>query len=215
MNLTAEEQTRLEFVNQRIEQTRRELKGLRAEEPGSEEQQASRMLLFTALQKRLDCLGKEKGGLLGKMTKLGPGDLNKRDRLAMRRIKAGMTVPGTIPAKRLEKILKQEPGLIKTYVYSFYRSTEPSTCQCCPDGSVRDKKGFGHIFCHAIRTPDDKPADKMTALSDAIEAAGIRDGDEFEIIIRRTGLRPFGDRLLLSIPGVQGMVRQPDKEVEP
>lgn len=217
MDLTETERERLKLIDEHIASTRSEVKALKEkiEREYTGLWNPDHEFALGKLYKRLDGLGREKGGLLGKLSKLGPGNLNKRDRRAIKRIQAGISRPGTIPKKRLDKILAVQPALIKTYVYSFYRSTEPSTCQCCPDGSIRDKKGFGHIFCHAIRTPDDQPADKMTALSEAIEAAGIRDGDEFEIIIRKTGRRPFGDRLLLSYPGVRGMIRQPDKEVEP
>jgi hypothetical protein len=197
MDLTADEQARLKLIDETLAAERALLKIF--EDPDA----------IARTRQQIDVLGREKSRIIGKKGKLGPGELNKRDRRAIRRIRAGKTVTGTVPAKRLEKIMKAEPDLIKTYVYTMYRGTEPSDCQCCPDGTSRDKRGHGHIFCHAIHDLKDQHVSKLDLVQDAIDRVNLQDGDEFEVIIRRTGRRPFGDRLMLSYPGVKNMVREP------
>jgi hypothetical protein len=50
-------------------------------------------------------------------------------------------------------------------------------------------------YTSALHTPGtDGHMDRAAALHDAIEAAGAVDGDEIEIIVRKTGNRPFGNR---------------------
>ncbi len=57
-------------------------------------------------------------------------------------------------------------------------------------------KGCAHRpYTSVLHTPGtDGHVDRAAALRDAIEAAGAVDGDEIEIIVRKTGNRPFGNR---------------------
>lgn len=214
MDLTETERERLTHIDGLLKSTRAELAALklRAREPATEGEHADIEIQATKLYKRLDGLGREKGGLLGKLSKLGPGNLNKRDRRAIKRIEAGISRPGTIPKKRLEKLLAVQPAIIKTYVAADYRSErEPGDhdCVCCPD-----KRGHGHIFCHAIHDLNDKGVYSNDIIHDAMRRAGVKDGDEFEVIVRKTGRRPFGDKLLVHIGprGNKKLIRTDPKE---
>lgn len=84
---------------------------------------------------------------------------------------------------------------MKTYVSTHYRSAEPGGCVCCSD-----TRGYGHTFCYAIHSLDDKGVSDYEVLRDAMALAGVGDGDEFEIVVRKTGRRPFGDQLMVNMP---------------
>jgi hypothetical protein len=49
-------------------------------------------------------------------------------------------------------------------------------------------------YCNVVRTVEDEEIGQMSNLSSLFQEAGLDDGDEFEITIRKTGNRPFGDR---------------------
>jgi len=52
----------------------------------------------------------------------------------------------------------------------------------------------------SLRTPDnDMEMDRYDLLSSMIKHAGADDGDEIEIIVRKTGRRPFGDRKVVWV----------------
>lgn len=46
-----------------------------------------------------------------------------------------------------------------------------------------------------IHGNDDEPIDIQTALEAMLADAGMQDGDEFELVVRRTGKRPYSDRI--------------------
>jgi hypothetical protein len=51
-----------------------------------------------------------------------------------------------------------------------------------------------------LRTPDnDMEMDKQDLLASMIKHSGAEDGDEIEIIVRKTGRRPFGDRKFVLV----------------
>lgn len=51
-----------------------------------------------------------------------------------------------------------------------------------------------------LRTPDnDMEMDKSDLLASMIKHSGAQDGDEIEIIVRKTGRRPFGDRKFVRV----------------
>lgn len=50
-------------------------------------------------------------------------------------------------------------------------------------------------YRNVLRDPrTDKPVTDGDAIEAAIKEAEVKCGDEFEVIIRKTGRRPFGDR---------------------
>lgn len=87
---------------------------------------------------------------------------------------------------------------VKTYVRVDWRSDVPGpddrACVCC-----QDKRGYGHIFCHSIHGLDDKDVRYSDIVTEALEKAEVADGDEFEVIVRKTGRRPFGDSLMVHL----------------
>lgn len=186
MDLSAEDQVQLALIDAQIAERRDILRTV-----------ADRDTVNRAYR-QLDGLGREKSKLLGKKTIKGPGDLNKRDRRAIRRLQAGKAIPSTIPQKRFNKILKIEPTVIKTYVAVDYRSDVLDAgdydCICCPD-----KRGYGHTFCHATHDLQDKGVWTNDIVREAMTKAGVEDGDEFEVIVRKTGRRPFGDTLMVNL----------------
>ncbi len=55
--------------------------------------------------------------------------------------------------------------------------------------------GVGHRSYRGVwRTTDDAEADTNELHDRLCEEAGVQDGDEFEVTIKKTGRRPFGDR---------------------
>lgn len=56
-----------------------------------------------------------------------------------------------------------------------------------------------------IHDLQDQHLAKQEALNPLFKSLGIQDGDEFEIIIKKTGRRPFGDRrFILQEPHIYG-----------
>lgn len=66
----------------------------------------------------------------------------------------------------------------------------------------------GHHFSEGARTPDtDEHRNLEAVVRKLIKEAGIQDGDEFEIHVKATGRRPFGNRRFVQKPG-GGMERE-------
>ena len=58
-----------------------------------------------------------------------------------------------------------------------------------------DERGTHRPYRNVLHgSKKDEPVSDNDALEKAIEAAGAVDGDEIEIIVRKTGRRPFGNR---------------------
>lgn len=67
-------------------------------------------------------------------------------------------------------------------------------------------------YRNILRNLDDSDADS-DAMNAAIAASGAVDGDEIEIIVRKTGRRPFGDRRVrLVAPHTYRREPEPAKE---
>ena len=68
---------------------------------------------------------------------------------------------------------------------------------------------YGHVLYKAeARNHSDEPVGQLSCLLSMFEQAGIEDGDEFELIIRKTGNRPFdGTRIELVAPHTYERVR--------
>jgi hypothetical protein len=60
---------------------------------------------------------------------------------------------------------------------------------------LRDYRHAGHIpHTNQWHTQDDKYVGQKPVIDILMREVGLQDGDEFEVIVRRTGRRPFGDR---------------------
>jgi len=80
---------------------------------------------------------------------------------------------------------------------------EASNAAVCPPASIRFVRrdywdeGFRHRpFCCLLHDPDYdiNMGQAHEWLAKLLDAAGAQDGDEVEIVVRRTNSRPFGDR---------------------
>lgn len=74
----------------------------------------------------------------------------------------------------------------RTYVVTDYYASPAID----PRGQHRNYRGV----LRDPETDERATALNLSALRDAIAESGAVDGDEIEIIVRKTGRRPFGDR---------------------
>jgi len=58
--------------------------------------------------------------------------------------------------------------------------------------------GSWAISRDGLHDKDDVPEDFAAVLGLAIDSANVADGDEIEIVVRRTGRRPYGDRRFIN-----------------
>jgi len=60
---------------------------------------------------------------------------------------------------------------------------------------------IGHAYYrNQFHLPDhDAVVSYDCVIADALKRAGVADGDEIEIIVRKTGRRPFGDRRMVLV----------------
>ena len=62
-----------------------------------------------------------------------------------------------------------------------------------------DARGNPEGFEELRASATDEPIDEVCALDAAAHELGAEDGDEIEIIVRKTGRRPFGDRKMRRV----------------
>lgn len=78
----------------------------------------------------------------------------------------------------------------------------------------REYLGSGRMhatYVCMMHSADDRPLFNLTELVELFDKAGARDGDEVEIVVRRTGMRPFGGRCwVLTAPHTYTPVDEPD-----
>ena len=63
-------------------------------------------------------------------------------------------------------------------------------------------------YNHVLHDAQDTSVAQVSFLADLFEEAGVLDGDEVELVVRRTGRRPFGDRKIRLV-APHGYKREP------
>lgn len=54
-------------------------------------------------------------------------------------------------------------------------------------------------YRNVMRSHDDQDIGQFSVLDDLFREADIQDGDEVEIIVKKTGNRPFGDKAIVYV----------------
>lgn len=100
--------------------------------------------------------------------------------------------------------LVRDPRLTQTVkaVYTDYYDgprdamKEPrKRCICCPETEGHRHRPYSGV----MRSVDDAEIDVREEVRRMAREAGVKDGDEIEIIVRKTGARPFGDRQMCLV----------------
>lgn len=85
---------------------------------------------------------------------------------------------------------------VATHYWSEPGRVKPKDDPRDPNGDANGRWAFCRYVLHDPETDESRQGvhGRSDALERALIEAGVQDGDEFEIVVRKTGRRPFGDR---------------------